>query len=73
MRSGSARPAQPACAATTRRWASRRGHRVLAGREDLLWGLLADGSSQSVQILRRHQVDIPRLRAGLQRWHQAAS
>jgi Clp amino terminal domain, pathogenicity island component len=55
------------------RWASRRGHRAQISREDLLWGLLADGSSASVRILRRHQVDIARLWAGLQTWHQTAS
>jgi hypothetical protein len=31
------------------RWASRRGHRTQIAREDLLWGLLADASSESVR------------------------
>jgi hypothetical protein len=54
------------------RWASRRGHRTQVAREDLLWGLLADASSESVRILRRCQVDIGRLWAELRRWHQSA-
>jgi hypothetical protein len=54
-------------------WASRRGRRALISREDLLWGLLADASSESVRILRWHQVDTARLWADLQRWHRAAS
>jgi hypothetical protein len=54
------------------RWASRRGHRTQIAREDLLWGLLADASSESVRILRRGQVDIGRLWADLHRWHQSA-
>jgi hypothetical protein len=52
------------------RWASRRGHRPLADREDLLLGLLADGSSESVRILRRGGADIGRLGADLRRWHR---
>ncbi len=52
-------------------WASRRGHRTLIHREDLLWGLLADGSSKAVHILRRGQVDVHRLWTDLQRWHQS--
>jgi hypothetical protein len=44
------------------RWASRRGHRAL--------GLLADGSSESVRILRRGGADIGRLGADLRRWHR---
>jgi hypothetical protein len=51
------------------RWASRRGRRTLAEREDLLLGLLADGSSESVRILRRGGADIGRLGADLRRWH----
>jgi hypothetical protein len=51
------------------RWASRRGHRPLVEREDLLWGVLADGSSESVRILRRGGADIGRLGADLRRWH----
>jgi hypothetical protein len=54
------------------RWASRRGHRTQIAREDLLWGLLADASSESVRILRRCQVDITRLWTDLRRWHQPA-
>jgi hypothetical protein len=54
------------------RWASRRGHRTQVAREDLLWGVLADASSESVRILRRCQVDIGRLWADLRRWHQSA-
>jgi hypothetical protein len=52
------------------RWASRRGHRALAEREDLLWGLLADGRSESVRILRRSGADLSRLGADLRRWHR---
>jgi len=51
------------------RWASRRGHRPQAEREDLLWGLLADGS-ESVRILRRSGADLSRLGADLRRWHR---
>ena len=54
------------------RWASRRGHRTQIAREDLLWGLLADASSESVRILRRGHVDLGRLWADLRRWHQSA-
>ena len=54
------------------RWVSRRGHRTQVTREDLLWGLLADASSESVRILRHGQVDIGRLWADLRRWHQSA-
>jgi hypothetical protein len=36
-------------------------------------GLLADGSSESVQILGRCNVDVIRLWQDLQRWHQRAS
>lgn len=53
-------------------WASRRGRRTLIDREDLLWGLLADGSSESVQILRRGNVDLRQLWTDLQRWHRSA-
>jgi hypothetical protein len=52
------------------RWVSRRGHRTLAEREDLLWGLLADGRSESVRILRRDGTDLSRLGADLRRWHR---
>ena len=52
------------------RWASRRGHRPQAEREDLLWGLLADGRSESVRIRRRSGADLSRLGADLRRWHR---
>jgi len=54
------------------RWASRRGHRTQAEREDLLWGLLADGRSESVRILRRSGADLGRLGADLRRWHRVS-
>ena len=54
------------------RWASRRGHRAQVEREDLLWGVLADGSSESVRILRRGGADLGRLWADLRRWHRSA-
>ena len=54
------------------RWVSRRGHRTVVEREDLLWGLLADGRSESVRILRRGGADIGRLGADLRRWHRSA-
>jgi hypothetical protein len=54
------------------RWASRRGQRTLVEREDLLLGLLADGRSESVRILRRGGADIRRLGADLRRWHRSA-
>ena len=54
-------------------WASRRGRRTLIDREDLLWGLLADASSESVRILRRRNVDLGRLWTDLQRWHRSAT
>jgi len=54
------------------RWVSRRGHRPLVDREDLLWGLLADSSSTSVRILRRSaNGNLQRLRTDLKRWHQS--
>ena len=53
------------------RWVSRRGHRTQVTREDLLWGLLADASSESVRILRHYRVDFGRLWADLRRWHQS--
>jgi len=52
-------------------WASRRRHRSLIDREDLLWGLLADASSESVRILRRGNVDLRRLWTDLQQWHRS--
>jgi hypothetical protein len=54
------------------RWVSRRGHRTLVEREDLLWGVLADSRSESVRILRRGGADIGRLGADLRRWHRSA-
>ena len=54
------------------RWVSRRGHRTMIDREDLLWGLLADASSESVRILRRCDVDLSRLWTDLRRWHRPA-
>jgi ClpA/ClpB-like protein len=53
-------------------WASRRGRRALIDREDLLWGLLADASSEPVHILRRANVDPRRLWTDLQQWHLSA-
>lgn len=53
-------------------WASRHGRRTLIDREDLLWGLLADASSESVRILRQRNVDLGRLWTDLQRWHRSA-
>lgn len=53
-------------------WASRRGQRTLIDREDLLWALLADATSESVQILRRGNVDLRRLWTDLQQWHRSA-
>jgi hypothetical protein len=53
-------------------WASRRGRRTLIDREDLLWGLLADASGESVKILRRGNVDVRRIWADLRRWHRSA-
>jgi hypothetical protein len=52
-------------------WASRRGHRSLIDREDLLWGLLADATSESVHILRQGNVDLRRLWTDLQQWHKS--
>ncbi|WP_106400229.1 Clp protease N-terminal domain-containing protein [Actinocorallia populi] len=54
------------------RWAARRARRPLVGREDLLWGLLADGTSPSVRLLRRLDVDLCALWAGLRARHEAA-
>jgi hypothetical protein len=53
------------------RWASRLGHRTMVEREDLLWGVLADGSSESARILRRGGADLGRLWADLRRWHRS--
>lgn len=46
-------------------WAGRRARRARAGRDDLLWGLLADGSGEAVEVLRRLGVDLRGLWAGL--------
>jgi len=54
------------------RWSSGQGQRALADREDLLWGLLADGSNASVHLLQRLNVDLSAVRADLLRWHDAA-
>ncbi|MGI5170748.1 Clp protease N-terminal domain-containing protein [Spirillospora sp. CA-253888] len=43
------------------RWAARRRRRTLVRADDLLWGLLANGSNASVGILRKHGVDLRRL------------
>ena len=51
------------------RWASRRGHRTMVEREDLLWGVLADGSSESVRILLRGGANIGRIWNDLRRCH----
>ncbi len=40
--------------------------------EDLVMGLLADGSNESVRILCRLRVDLRRLWSDLRRWHMAA-
>ena len=50
-------------------WIRRRGGRARSGREDLLWGLLSDGASPAVRILRRLGVDVPALGADLTDWH----
>jgi ClpA/ClpB-like protein len=54
------------------RWLSRRGRRSLTDREDLLWGLLADASNESVRILHRCGVELRLLWDDLKCWHQAA-
>jgi hypothetical protein len=55
------------------RWASRHGHRTLIEREDLLWGVLADGSSESVRILLRGGANLGRIWTDLSRWHRSRS
>jgi hypothetical protein len=52
------------------RWASRRGHRTLIEPEDLLWGVLADGSGESVRILLRNGANLGRIWTDLRRWHR---
>jgi hypothetical protein len=54
------------------RWAGGRGQRTVAGREDLLWGLLADGSNASVHIMKRLNVDLREVWADLHRRNTAA-
>ena len=44
----------------------------LIDREDLLWGLLADASSESVTYPPPGNVDLGRLWTDLQRWHRSA-
>lgn len=53
-------------------WSGRRGRRAVADPEDLLWGLLADGSNASVRILHRLEVDLRRLWSDLRHWQRAA-
>lgn len=50
---------------------ARRRHARVAG-EDLLIGLLADGSNESVRILHRLGIDGRRLWSDLRPWHTAA-
>jgi hypothetical protein len=52
------------------RWVSRRGHRTMVEREDLLWGVLADSSSESVRILLRNGANLGRIWTDLRRWHR---
>ncbi|MEW2353770.1 Clp protease N-terminal domain-containing protein [Spirillospora sp. NPDC029432] len=53
-------------------WSARRGRRPLAEPGDLIWGLLADGSSTAVRILHRQDADLCRIWTGLRHWQQAA-
>ncbi|XRQ04167.1 Clp protease N-terminal domain-containing protein [Actinomadura welshii] len=48
-------------------WASRRARRARAGHDDLLWGLLADGSGSAAGVLRGLGVDLRELWAELLR------
>ena len=50
-------------------WSARRARRLLADREDLLLGLLADGSSPAVHLLAGLRVDIRALGHDLRSWH----
>lgn len=50
---------------------ARRRHALVSG-EDLLVGLLADGSNESVRVLCRLRVDLSQLWSDLRRWHMAA-
>ena len=54
-------------------WSARRGHRALAERENLLWGLLADFSSPAVRMLLGLGVSLSSLWADLQRWNSSAA
>lgn len=54
-------------------WAARKGKRSSIHREDLLWGLLADGTNASVRVLRRHGIDLHRLWTDLRTWHRSAA
>ncbi|HEX8929149.1 MAG TPA: Clp protease N-terminal domain-containing protein [Actinomycetota bacterium] len=49
-----------------------RRRRAPAGGEDLLVGLLADGSNESVRVLCRLRVDLGQLWSSLRPWHLAA-
>jgi Clp amino terminal domain, pathogenicity island component len=49
-----------------------RRHALVSG-EDLLVGLLADGSNESVRVLCRLRVDLSQLWSDLGRWHMAAA
>ncbi|GAA2074822.1 Clp protease N-terminal domain-containing protein [Actinomadura alba] len=53
-------------------WAARRRGRGLADRDDVLWGLLADGANESVRILRALDVDLRRLWTDLMNGRAAA-
>jgi hypothetical protein len=55
------------------RGTSRRGRRTLVSREDLLWGMLADASSESVRTLLQCGVSLRRLWSDLRHWQQAQS
>ena len=50
---------------------ARRRH-ALVSSEDLLVGLLADGSNESVRVLCRLRVDLRQVWSDLRRWHMAA-
>ena len=49
---------------------ARRRHALVSG-EDLLVGLLADGSNESVRVLCHLRVDLSQLWSDLRRWHMA--
>lgn len=51
---------------------ARRRHALVSG-EDLLVGLLADGSNESVRVLCRLRVGLGQLWSDLRRWHMAAA